>query len=66
MGADICRVPYDKTEQWFGAAHAESGAIDWWLKIDGSVRSVKTCYSRIKTRASTLFFSISCRYVYSN
>ena len=23
--------------------------------IDGSVRSVKTCYSRIKTIASTLF-----------
>ena len=34
--ADICRVPYDKTERkWC--------LIDWWLEIDGSVRNVKTC-----------------------
>ena len=28
MTADICRVPYDKTEQWFDAAHAER-CLDW-------------------------------------
>ena len=27
---DVCRVPYDKTEQWFDVAHVESDGEDRW------------------------------------